>query len=138
MPEELIKARSIDALSRLGSRVFFGAAETDLINEIANGSMTPEQAIAALNEMLAPLLAGQDADNATLARQLAFGWLANKAAGYIETSYVTFIANDGKKERAARELGMSRATMRRALMPWVAPNFIANSSFSSARSILFS
>ena len=86
-----------EALARLGSRVFFGAAETDLINEIANGSMTPEQAIGALNEMLAPLLAGKDAENVTLARGLAFGWLANKAAGYIETSYVTFIANDGKK-----------------------------------------
>ncbi|CAN7309869.1 hypothetical protein LJR220_001628 [Bradyrhizobium sp. LjRoot220] len=86
-----------EALNRLGSRVFFGAAEIDLVNEVANGSMTPEQAIAALNAMLAPLIAGQDADNVTLARQLAFGWLANKAAGYIETNYVTFIANDGKK-----------------------------------------
>lgn len=78
----LAEARQI-----MGARVLKGPAETDLVNQVANGTLTTDQALAALDALLAPVIAGVPAASATLARQTALGWLAIKSAQYIEGNY---------------------------------------------------
>ncbi|WP_407050831.1 hypothetical protein [Methyloraptor flagellatus] len=85
-----------DILSR---RLMTGVAATDLVNQVANGTMTTDQVKAAVDKLLAPVVAGLDADSAALMRKTAFGWLAIKSSQYIEGNYQIVTNADGTKSQ---------------------------------------
>ncbi len=77
------------AVKGLSDDVTGGYAETNIINEVQSGELTADQAIAALDNLLAPLLAqeGGDPNLAQWTHDIAYAWLAVKASEFIQGNY---------------------------------------------------
>lgn len=73
-----------------------GYAETNIINEIQSGELTPEQGIAALESLLAPVLAQEqnDPNLAQWTRDIAYAWLGVKASEFIQGNYKIIATTD--------------------------------------------
>ncbi|WP_143131993.1 VCBS repeat-containing protein [Methylobacterium sp. 174MFSha1.1] len=96
-PSPRAAANADETRGLLVRRLMAGTAETDIVNLVANESLTPDQAITALDRLLAPALVGASAEVATLTRQTALGWLAIKSAQFVEGNYQLTRDADGKQ-----------------------------------------
>ncbi|HXO02362.1 MAG TPA: hypothetical protein VN900_09920, partial [Stellaceae bacterium] len=94
------------AVTSLAFDLTSGYAETNIINELASGQFFDyTDAIAALNDLLAPVMANESAAAAQGTQALAYGWLATKASEYIQGNYQIVTVN-GKQTVVVPDTGV--------------------------------
>ncbi|HEX3882846.1 MAG TPA: Ig-like domain-containing protein [Stellaceae bacterium] len=74
-----------------------GYAETGIINMLASNQFLdgPQDAISALNDLLAPVMANESAAAAEWTQAVSYAWLAMKSVEYIESNYQVVTNADG-------------------------------------------
>ncbi len=84
------------AVNGLAYDLTSGYAQTNLINEVQSGELAPDQAIAALDNLLAPILRQEQGDPnlAQWTHDLAYAWLAVKASEFIQGNYKIVTTTD--------------------------------------------